>query len=107
MVICLRRQLLFGVFLDLLDDGVGGREFDVLDEDRFGLVEVGFPLEDGFRVDGDGSPAVFGHGVTGGGGGGWAHGEGWRGWFWLVMKAVFNCYLIAFRGYCLWVGTEI
>ena len=73
VVVGLRREVVFGVGLDLRYDGVVGGKVDVLDADGGWLVEVGSAFEDGFGVDGDGGPAVLGDGVVGGGG----HGHDW------------------------------
>jgi hypothetical protein len=58
-------QALFGVRIHLADDSVVRGELDVLDSDGLGLVQVGFPLEQHARVDGDGGPAVTGDVVVG------------------------------------------
>lgn len=68
VVVGLRGELFFGVFLNPRDEGVGGREGDVFGEEGGRGVEVWFSLEDGGGVDWDGGPAMKGDGGGVGGG---------------------------------------
>jgi hypothetical protein len=64
-MICLPWELFLDPCLDSGHERVVRGKFDVFDVDGRWFVEIGFALEDGVSVNGDGSPSVFRHRADG------------------------------------------